>query len=109
MVQELSTCWDARARTARERQLVLAVNRGDTAAATSLLESKTDVNCRGRDGMTCLHCAAMRVDLEITRTLLDYEADPGLRDRYGNTTAHSVTLFVKDETCPLFVLLCPTA
>jgi ankyrin repeat protein len=64
-----------------------AASRGDTAAVRALLKDGADVNAPQGDGMTALHWAAERGDLELTNLLLYGGANVGAVTRIGQYTA----------------------
>jgi ankyrin repeat protein len=54
-----------------------------------LLESDMyDVNCNDDKQRTCLHIASSRGNVNIVRLLLDYGANPNLRDCVNNLPIH---------------------
>lgn len=56
-------------------RLAQAVQQGDTQAIRSLIQQQADVNAAEGDGMTALHWAAYRDDLEAARLLLEAGAN----------------------------------
>ena len=66
-------------------ELTEAARRGDAATIRRLIADGVDVNGRAASGNSALWSAAVRrEDLDITQTLLEAGADPGLRDRDGD-------------------------
>lgn len=57
----------------------------DRQRVRELIESAADVNAAQSDGMTALHWAALRDDIESARLLLKAGADVGAANRYGVT------------------------
>lgn len=49
-----------------------------------LLENNADVNVKGRHG-SALHVAASNRNVTAVRMLMNYHADPNVRDSFGNT------------------------
>jgi ankyrin repeat protein len=68
---------------AAEERLIDAVKRADRVAVQALLEKRVDVNAAEPDGMTALHWAAQRGDVDITRLLIRGGADVDKTTRYG--------------------------
>ena len=62
-----------------------AVEEMDRDAIQALLDQRTDVNATQPDGMTALHWAAYRDNLETAKLLLKAGADVKARNRYGVT------------------------
>src|SRR3954453_10222713 len=62
-----------------------AAERDDRAAVRSLLERGADASGPQPDGMTALHWAAHRGNLEIARLLIGARADVRAANRYGVT------------------------
>jgi ankyrin repeat protein len=71
--------------TAAESRLADAVEKQDRASIRALLEQHADVNASQADGMTALHWAAYRDDLETAKALADAKADVKAANRYGVT------------------------
>ena len=67
-------------------RLVEAAMRGDAAEVRALLRRKADVNAAQGDGMTALHWAAYRDDLEMLKLLLAAGADVKAATRVGALT-----------------------
>ena len=63
-----------------------AAMRGDIAAVRSLIQQRADVNGREGDGMTALHKAAERGEVDLAAVLLDAGADVGAATRIGRHT-----------------------
>lgn len=59
---------------------------GNATAVRALLQQGADVNAAQGDGMTALHWAARRGDLETARMLLHAGANPGATTRLGGHT-----------------------
>ena len=62
-----------------------AVQRGDTAAVQSLLESQIDVDAAQADGATALHWAAYLDDADTVALLIDAGANVNVQNEYGVT------------------------
>jgi len=69
-----------------ETRLADAVMNGDRATVRSLLQQKADINAPQGDGMTALHWATFRDDLETVRLLLAAGADWKAATREGSIT-----------------------
>lgn len=66
-----------------------AVSDNNYALVVELLDSNMhDVNCLDDKQRTCLHIASSRGSLDIVRQLLNYGANPNLRDCVGNLPIH---------------------
>jgi ankyrin repeat protein len=65
--------------------MLLAAEKGDTAAVLSYLEQGIDVNAQDEFGLTALLWAAKRGDLALTTALLPYRPDLEAVDRRGRT------------------------
>jgi ankyrin repeat protein len=59
---------------------------GNLEAVRSLLSQNADVNAAQGDGMTALHWAANREDLDMTTLLLAARANPEAETRVGSIT-----------------------
>lgn len=59
--------------------------KSDRAAIRTLLKQHTDVNAAQADGMTALHWAAYRDDVETARLLVEARADVTMTNHYGVT------------------------
>lgn len=88
--------------------LHMAAARGDLEFALLLLERGADPNIQNKRGETALHHAILKIinlprvrggevtgasssydpALEIVKTLLDYEADPNIQNKRGETSLH---------------------
>jgi uncharacterized protein len=66
-------------------RLADAAEKSDRAAIRKLLKQQADVNAPQPDGMTALHWAAYRDDLEIAKLLADAKANVTVTNRYGVT------------------------
>ena len=62
-----------------------AVEKSDRSAIRTLLKQHADVNTSQADGMTALHWAAYRDDLETARLLTDAKANVAVTNRFGVT------------------------
>jgi ankyrin repeat protein len=71
---------------AAEVRLADEAMEGNLEAVRSLLSQNVDVNSAQGDGMTALHWAANREDLEMTRLLLAAKANPEGETRVGGVT-----------------------
>src|ERR1700693_1686527 len=69
-----------------ETRVADAVMNGDRATVRSLLQQKADINAPQGDGMTALHWATFRDDLETVRLLLAAGADWKAATREGSIT-----------------------
>jgi len=105
LVADLPKHWTAQVTQQRQRQLVLAVNRGDVGAVRGCLGLSVDPNFQDELGTTCLHSAVRRCDLHIVQALIEHRADLTLQDSRGQTPAHVIPLFATQETVQLFDLL----
>ena len=74
------------AQGATDLRLANAAMVGDRLRVSSLLKQKTKVNAAQGDGMTALHWAAVRDDLEMLRQLLKHGADVTASTREGGIT-----------------------
>mmetsp|Transcript_34128 Transcript_34128/g.98401 ORF Transcript_34128/g.98401 Transcript_34128/m.98401 type:complete len:887 (+) Transcript_34128:151-2811(+) len=108
MVEFLPEQWAAEAKRQRERQLLLAVMRGNADEVRSMLSTEVDANFVGEGGRTCLHEAAKFRHLEVVRALVASGGDLSIQDLQGNTPAHSLVLYATPETVELFQVLAPT-
>ncbi|SPM44655.1 ankyrin repeat-containing protein 13 [Orientia tsutsugamushi] len=69
--------------------LYSAINNGDVSAVKSILdEDSTIVNVQDRYGRTPLHLSVQFKQEEITKMLLEHNADVTLKNRDGNTPLH---------------------
>lgn len=68
---------------AAESSLADAAEKSDTTRIRSLLKERHDPNQPQPDGMTALHWAAWRGEVETTRLLLKGGASPNTTNRYG--------------------------
>jgi ankyrin repeat protein len=66
-------------------QLVDAVKRGDTAAVSTLLKGRPDVNAADLDGTSALHWAVVRDNVTAVDALVRAGADVKKANRYGVT------------------------
>lgn len=62
-----------------------AVEKANRAAVRELLQQKADVNAPQADGMTALHWAAHRGDLEAAKLLIQAQANVSATNHYGVT------------------------
>lgn len=108
MVKNLPSHWAVEAQRQRQRQLVLAVNRGDAVACAQLLAARANVNQQRSGSATALHVAARHRDISVAKVLLEFDADCSAQDTYGDTPAHWVPLFEQREVLDLFDLLTPS-
>ena len=69
----------------RDTRLVDAVKAGNTAAVTSLLAKKVDVNAPEADGTTALHWAVRNDDQALVDRLIRAGANAKAENRYGMT------------------------
>ena len=68
---------------AADAPLADAAERRDRAAVRALIDKGADVNLAQVDGMTALHWAAYRDDLEMAKGLVNARADVKAANRYG--------------------------
>jgi ankyrin repeat protein len=74
------------AQTARsDRRVVEAAKTGDSAAVTTLIRQRVNVNTPEADGTTALHWAARQDNLELAEMLIRAGADVKAANRYGVT------------------------
>jgi ankyrin repeat protein len=71
--------------SAAETSLVEAAERGDRAAALSLLTRGANPNAPGADGTTALMWAAANDDIDLVRALLRAKANATLKNQFGTT------------------------
>jgi ankyrin repeat protein len=71
---------------AADTRLADAAQQGNKTAVLALLKQKADVNGAQGDGMTALHWAATKDDLDMARALLAAGADPKAVTRIGEIT-----------------------
>ena len=74
------------ARAALASVFAAVIGLGEGAAAQTLLRAEADVNAARGDGITALHLAAERGDIEAVQALLDAGADVGAGTRIGSYT-----------------------
>jgi ankyrin repeat protein len=67
-------------------ELLDAARRGDLAAVRALLRAGTDPNVAQGDGLTALHVAAEKGNLEIARALIEARANVETKTRLGGYT-----------------------
>lgn len=108
MVQALPALWCQETQRQRQRQLMLAVNRGDAPAVEELLRANADVGGADVAGVTNLHRAALYNSLSVAQVLLRWRADVGLQDVEGNCPAHQVWLVKSTRSVEFFTLLAPS-
>ena len=82
----LSTAGDAMALYAADTRLADAAMAGDKQAVRSLLKQKADVNAAHGDGMTALHWAAFKDDVEMAGLLIQAGANVKAVTRVGAMT-----------------------
>src|SRR5262245_2850664 len=75
---------------AGDTRLADAAMQGDKATVQSLIARKVDVNATQGDGMTALHWAAYRNDVEMARVLLQAGASIKATTRLGDYTPLSI-------------------
>jgi len=105
LVAHLAEHWSLQQAQQRQRQLVLAVNRGDVQATEELLNLGADPNLQDARGTSCLHTAAKRGDREVALRLLQHGANRRLQDSAGQAPAYLIPLWVDMETVDLFDIL----
>lgn len=108
MVRALPALWAEETCRQRQRQLLLAVNRGDALAVEELLTAAADVNHRGERGVTCLHRAALYDGIDVARALIRHHGDVTIQDADGNCPAHQVYLMMSPHLVDFFELLVPS-
>lgn len=85
------------------KKLFHAVIANDYKIVTELLDSSMyDVNCYDDKQRTCLHIACSRGYIEIVRLLLEYGANPNIRDCVSNLPIH---LAIISSHVPVVTLL----
>lgn len=85
-----------------ESFLADAAEKLDRAAIRTLLKQRADVNAPQADGMTALHWAAYRDDLETAKLLVEAKADVKATNRYGVTP---LSLACQNGNAPIVELL----
>lgn len=71
------------------KKLFHAVIAEDEKTVSELLDSNLfDVNCFDEKQRTCLHIASSRGNLNIARLLLNYGANPNIKDCVNNLPIH---------------------
>jgi uncharacterized protein len=70
---------------ANQSPLAAAAEQSDHATLRTLLRQPTDVNAAQADGMTALHWAALRDDLDAAQALVEARANVAVTNRYGVT------------------------
>ena len=88
--------------SAANTPLADAVEKSGRSAIRALLKQRPDVNVRQPDGMTALHWAARRDDLETARELIEAKADVNATNRYGVTP---LSLACQNGSGPMVELL----
>lgn len=61
------------------------IQAGDRDAALEMIAAGTDVNAAQGDGTTPLHWAIYKIDVDLTRALLDHGAEPDVMNNYGSS------------------------
>eukprot|EP00928_Gymnodinium_smaydae_P077662 TRINITY_DN6105_c0_g2_i1.p1 TRINITY_DN6105_c0_g2~~TRINITY_DN6105_c0_g2_i1.p1 ORF type:complete len:884 (-),score=131.28 TRINITY_DN6105_c0_g2_i1:88-2739(-) len=102
LVNTLSDHWQREVVIQKQRQLVLAVGRGNAALVVEMLQANADPNYANERGGTCLHVAAKRGDIDVVDALIDFGAKCTLQDNTGHTPAHLIPLWARSETVELF-------
>lgn len=74
------------ARQAADTRLVEAAMRGDRTQVAALIKARADVNAAQGDGMTALHWAAEKNDVEMARALVAAGAAPNAKTRLAGYT-----------------------
>lgn len=87
MATLLAIClgWTVFAQGGAESRVADAVERSDRAATRALIKQHADVNAAQADGMTPLHWAAYRDDVDIAKALIGASANANATNRYGVT------------------------
>src|SRR5262249_3372030 len=70
--------------TAADNSLAGKIQAGDRAAALKMIAAGADVNAAQGDGTTPLHWAVYKIDVELTRTLLQRGAKVNVMNNYGS-------------------------
>jgi ankyrin repeat protein len=70
----------------KDVRVAVAASQGDRDAVAALIKQKADVNIAQGDGMTALHWAAFKDDLELTKMLLAAGASVKATTRNGSLT-----------------------
>ncbi|MBZ5601879.1 MAG: ankyrin repeat domain-containing protein [Acidobacteriia bacterium] len=71
---------------AGDMRIADAAQQGNKDVVKTLLKDKADVNAAQGDGMTALHWAASKDDLELVKSLLAAGANPNAKTRIGEIT-----------------------
>lgn len=108
LVKSLPSFWADEVVNQRQRQLHLAVNRGDAQACWELLSSRADVNHLRSGAVTPLHIATKHRNIAVAEVLLQFNADCGAQDVNGECPAHWVPFEGGDEALYLFDLVAPS-
>jgi ankyrin repeat protein len=75
----------AAAAAATDDALARLIESGDRAAAMEMINAGTDVNAAQGDGTTPLHWAVYKIDIDLTRALLEHGANPNVMNSYGSS------------------------
>lgn len=106
VTMSLTKHWMVEAQRQGQRQLLLAVNRGDLDGTKELLEAAADPNHLGESRESLLHLAVpRRRDKEVVRVLVQHKGDLTVQDKQGNCPAHLLPLAPTQETVELFEML----
>ena len=87
---------------AADSRLADATEKSDRAVTRALLKQRADVNAPQADGMTALHWAAYRDDLETAKLLVEAKASVTVTNRYGVTP---LSLACQNGCAPIVELL----
>src|SRR5687767_8809349 len=88
--------------SAANSSLANAAEKSDRASIRTLLKQRAEVNAPQADGMTALHWAAYRDDLEIAKLLTQAKASVTVTNRYGVTP---LSLACQNGNAPIVELL----
>jgi glutaminase len=94
----------AETRALRWFELCFACSAGDTEKVSDLLHLGVDINMVDYDDRSALHIAASDGHLGICKMLMDYGADPGMKDRWGHTPADDAQAKSHTDTAKFFTL-----
>jgi glutaminase len=94
----------AETRALRWFELCFACSAGDAEKVSDLLRMGVDINMVDYDHRTALHIAASDGHLGICKLLMDYGADPMMKDRWGHSPADEAQAKSHTDTAKFFTL-----